>query len=98
MLARFFPGGVLAEAEVRRAARGGDRDLAWLLTPSRARALALAKAYLAVVREQSFVLGRDAVLAPATRVHRRIEGNGETELGAAGLVFTDGTLFLDHDR
>ncbi len=98
LLARFFPGGVLAEAEVRRAARGGDRDLAWLLTPSRARALALAKAYLAVVREQSFVLGRDAVLAPATRVHPRIEGNGETELGAAGLVFTDGTLFLDHAR
>ncbi len=41
---------------------------------------------------------KPAVLAPATRVHRRIEGNGETELGAAGLVFTDGTLFLDHGR
>jgi len=98
MLARFFPSGVLAEAEVRRAAAGGDRDLAWLLTPSRGRALALGKAYLAVVREQSFVRGRDAVLAPATNVHRRIEGNGETQLGAAGLVFRDGTLFLDHDR
>ena len=38
LAARFFPGGVLAEAEVRRAAKGGDRDLAWLLAPSRARA------------------------------------------------------------
>lgn len=98
MLTRFFPGGVLDETSVRRAAVGGDRDLAWLLTPSRARALALGKAYLAVVGEQSFVLGRDPMLAPAVNVHRIIEGNGETELGKAGLLFADGTLFLDHAR
>ena len=98
MLARFFPGGVLDEGSVRRAAAGGDRDLAWLLTPSRARALALGKAYLAVVREQSFVLGRDAMLAPAVNVHRSIEGNGETELGKANRRFADGTLFLEHAR
>ena len=68
------------------------------LTPSRARALALGKAYLAVVREQSFVLGRDAMLAPAVNVHRSIEGNGETELGKANRRFADGTLFLEHAR
>lgn len=76
LLARFWRGGVLDEAEVRRAAVGGDRDLAWALSPSRARALALDKAYLAVVREQSFVRGRDAMVRPATRVHARIEDEG----------------------
>ncbi len=76
LLARFWRDGVLDEAEVRRAAVGGDRDLAWALSPTRGRALALDKAYLAVVREQSFVRGRDAVLKPATRVHARIEDEG----------------------
>ncbi|MBL9102880.1 MAG: hypothetical protein JNL82_18170 [Myxococcales bacterium] len=93
MLGRFFPGGALDEREVRRAAIGGDRDLAWLLAPSRARALALNKAYRLVVREQSFVRGRDAVLAPAARVHRRIDGD-DTELAAAGVLYMDGRLQL----
>ena len=96
MLARFFPGGELDEAAVRRAAVGGDQDLAWLLAPSRARALALNKAYQAIVREQSFDRGRDAVLAPADNVHRIIE-NGATELDRAGLVFRDGRLHLSWD-
>jgi hypothetical protein len=93
MLAWFFPGGALDERAVRRAAIGGDRDLAWLLAPSRARALALNKAYRLVVREQSFVRGRDAVLAPAARVHRRIDGD-DTELAAAGVLYMDGRLQL----
>ena len=79
MLARFFPDGRLDEAAVRRAARGGDRDLAWLLAPSRERALALEKVYREIVREQSFERGRDAVLAPAVNVHKKIE-NGDTDL------------------
>ena len=98
MLARFFGGkpGVasLDEAEVRRAAAGGDRDLAWLLAPSRARALRMAKAYMTIVREQSFALGRDPVAAPVVGLHQRIE-NGTTDLGKAGRVFTDGRLWLD---
>jgi hypothetical protein len=73
LLARFFPHGRLDEQQLRRAAVGGDRDLAWALFPTRERALALDKAYLAIVREQSFTRGRDAVLVPARRVHRRIE-------------------------
>ncbi|HWO17528.1 MAG TPA: hypothetical protein VNO30_02090 [Kofleriaceae bacterium] len=96
--ARFFPGGKLAEAELRRAAVGGDRDLAWALVPTRARALALDKAYLAIVREQSFVRGRDAMLAPATRVHERITeaGTGLGERGAPeARVHRDGRLHLD---
>ena len=93
MLERFFSDGVVNEAEVRRAAVGGDRDLFWLLAPSRARALAVDKAYLAVVREQSFIRGRDAVLQPAQRVHPTIE-NGSTDLAATNRVFPEGHLHL----
>lgn len=71
LLARFFEQGRPTPA-IRRAAVNGDRDLAWALFPSSARALALDKAYLAIVREQSFTRGRDPVLMPATRVHKRI--------------------------
>ena len=95
VLARFFPGGVLDVAEARRAAVGGDRDLLHLVAPSRGRALALDKAYRAVVREQSYTLGRDAVLAPMKNVHAKIEGNGKTELGNASRTFSDGRLQLD---
>ncbi len=70
MRERFFPGGRLAVAEVERAKPGGDRDLAWLLLPSRARALDLDRAYLALVRKQRFDLGRDTLLAPPANVHR----------------------------
>jgi hypothetical protein len=94
MLKRFFPDGRLDETAVRRASAGGDRDLAWLLTPSRARALALAKAYREIVREQSFERGRDTVLAPAVNVHKKIE-NGDTDLAKSGKVFRDGRLWLD---
>ncbi|MCC6466423.1 MAG: hypothetical protein IT463_13875 [Planctomycetes bacterium] len=97
LLARFFPGGVLDEAEVRRAAKGGDKDVAWLLAPSRSRALALNKACMALVREQRLDLGRDAMLAPAVNVHQNIT-NGSTDLGTAGHVFSDGRLWLDWSR
>lgn len=86
LLARFFPGGALDEATVRAAS-----DLADLLAPSRARALALAKAYRAVVREQSFTRGRDAVLRPAEHVHRRVDP-GQTP--TAGAPHLDGRLQL----
>lgn len=69
LLAKFFDDGKPTR-EIRRAAT--DKDLAWALTPSRERALALDKAYLAIVREQSYTKGRDAMLAPATRVHAKV--------------------------
>lgn len=101
LLARFFPGGRLAERELRRAATGGDRDLAWALFPTRERALALDKAYLAIVREQSFARGRDATLAPATRVHEKITDLGtglapaaQKSAPASGRVHSDGRLHL----
>ena len=86
LLARYFPGGRLDEAAVR-----GATDLAELLTPSRGRALALDKAYRAIVREQSFTHGRDAVLAPAINVHAHIDAERTPTAGAAHL---DGRLQL----
>jgi hypothetical protein len=97
ILARFFPNGVLNETEVRRAAKGGDKDLAWLLAPSRARALTLNKAYMALVRDQKFEFGRDTLPSPPQNVHQSI-ANGDTGLPAAGLVFPDGKLWVDWSR
>jgi hypothetical protein len=86
LLARFFDDGI-SNGEIAHAAT--DKDLAWALFPSRDRALALDKAYLAIVREQSFTKGRDAVLAPATRVHAKIIDD------ATGLTaHRDGRLHL----
>jgi hypothetical protein len=45
-----------------------SKNIAELLVPSSARALDLDRAYRAIVLEQSFSLGRDAILAPARHV------------------------------
>lgn len=94
ILARFFPGGTLDKAAVQRAAPGGDRDILFLIKPSRERAALLNKAYMALVREQSFERGRDTLIAPPENVHREIE-NGSTELSETGQIYTDGRLWLD---
>lgn len=94
MLGRFFPGGKLDEAAVRQAAPGGEHDLAWLLTPSRRRALDLNKAYLALVRQQRFDLGRDTLLQPVRNVHDKIR-NGATGFDVDRGVYRDGRLWLD---
>ncbi|MFA7241083.1 MAG: hypothetical protein WC091_13320 [Sulfuricellaceae bacterium] len=47
-------------------------DISVLLLPSRQRALALDKAYKAIVEEQSYTQGRDATLKPAENVHHSI--------------------------
>jgi len=94
MLERFFPNGTLDETSVRRASAGGDRDLAWLLLPSRKRALLLDKAAMTLVAEQDFIHGRDALPVPPVNVHREIE-NGDTGLKKAGRTYRDGRLWLD---
>lgn len=94
ILDRFFPKSQLDQASVRRAAPGGDQDITFLIAPSRQRALQLNKAYMALVREQRFQLGRDTLLAPPINVHATIE-NGSTELSETGNVFQDGRLWLD---
>jgi hypothetical protein len=95
MLERFFDAaGNVDRTAVLRAAPGGDRDLAWLLGPSRERALTLNRAYRTIVIDQDFVHGRDANVAPLANVHASVE-NGDTELGAAENVYRDGVMQLD---
>lgn len=94
ILERFFPGGTLDEEEVLRAAPGGDKDITYLITPSRERAALLNKAYMALVREQTFDLGRDTIISPPANVHKHIE-NAPTDLSEVDKIFLDGTLWLD---
>ncbi|MGH8505151.1 MAG: hypothetical protein ACRETM_04210 [Stenotrophobium sp.] len=93
MLARFFPGGVLDRAAVRRATAHG---ILGLIEPSRERALALDKSYWLIVREQSYDKGRDAMPQPVANVHREITDD-DTGLKAAGRIYKDGRLWLDWD-
>ncbi|HSW12372.1 MAG TPA: hypothetical protein VLI06_05990 [Solimonas sp.] len=93
MLRRFFRRGTPREDLLLSAAASGSRDLAWLLHPSPARALALNRAYMRLVKLQRFDLGRDAVLKPAVNVHRRIE-SGSTGFNEEA-VHRDGSLWLD---
>lgn len=87
-----FEGG--DESVLRRAALDGDHDLADLFTPTRTRALLLAKAYLVLVREQSFERGRDGVVGPVAEAHERIEEES-TGLRERGRTYADGRLHLD---
>jgi len=89
ILQRYFPAGKLDEEKVRAA-----KDMRELVTPSRERAMALNKAYIALVREQDFAHGRDAVVQPATNVHQAIK-NGDTGLKKNGAVYRDGRLWLE---
>ncbi|WP_419191320.1 hypothetical protein [Saltatorellus ferox] len=93
---RFFDAdGEVRRAEVLRAAPGGDLDLRHLVMPGERRALDLARAYRVLVARQRWDLGRDVVLGgAATRVFPKID-NGDTELGKSGLVFMDGSVWLN---
>jgi hypothetical protein len=77
-------------------------DVTRLLLPSAARALDLDRAYLAVVREQSFARGRDAVLAPSKNVYATVPIGEPTGVPApaafAALVSAgDSTPAAQHD-
>ena len=50
-----------------------NADVHTLITPSRERALRLNKAYRVIVREQSFIYGRDATVKPAANVYRSVD-------------------------
>lgn len=47
-------------------------DVYRVITPSLRRALDLNKAYMTIVRDQDYILGRDANLAPATNVYDKV--------------------------
>lgn len=58
-------------------------DISYLLIPSKERALTLNKAYQIIVKEQSYIYGRDAVVSPAVNVHKEeLEQDGLTGLEA----------------
>jgi len=59
------------------------RDVYELITPSRSRALQLNKAYKVIVNEQSFLHGRDAIVAPPETVYRQIDNATAPTLPAA---------------
>jgi len=62
----FNPDGSLKEDEINAA------DVYALITPSRERALTLNKAYKVIVDEQSFIYGRDAIVAPPGNVYDNV--------------------------
>lgn len=69
LLVRLFDArGALRPAPLARA----QRDIASLILPSPARALALDKAYRTIVLAQSYLAGRDATIAPAAHMHRTL--------------------------
>lgn len=68
MLERWFNAdGTVNEDAVR------GKSVYELIAPSRERALSLNKAYREIVKEQSFVFGRDATVSPPKNVHRAID-------------------------
>ena len=76
MHARWFGAdGRVDEAKVRAAA-----DLFELLTPSRGRALDLNRAYMLIVKAQSFAKGRDATSVPAKNVYQEVDAEEPLDL------------------
>jgi len=65
--ARFFDAAGRVDEDAVRAA-----DVYTLITPSRKRALALNKTYLTIVREQSYLYGRDANIEPMQKVYHHV--------------------------
>lgn len=78
----FKTDGSLDRKKVKEAA-----DIYDLITPSRARALALNKAYWTIVQDQDYIFGKDATLTPPKNVHRKID-NETTRTLPAERVFS----------
>ena len=62
-----------SDGTVNREKVEATKSLYELIMPSAERALALNKAYKAIVDEQSYIFGRDAVLAPARNVLQHVD-------------------------
>ncbi len=69
MLAKWF----LDNGMVNKEALRNAKSVYDIITPSPERALALNKAYLTIVKEQSYLFGRDATLTKATNVLSNID-------------------------
>jgi len=68
MLERWFDENGQVRADLVR-----GKSVYELITPSPERALALNKAYREIVREQTFIFGRDATVSPPRNVHAEID-------------------------
>ncbi|MBA3463630.1 MAG: hypothetical protein H0T46_26975 [Deltaproteobacteria bacterium] len=88
--AKFLKNGTLDEV----AAQALSKDITKVVLPSAKRAIALNRAYLANVMEQSYVWGREASTSPAKNVHTKIVERS-TGLGEADRVYRDVRLQLD---
>ena len=91
--AKFLKNGALDET----AAQALSKDITKLVLPSAKRAIALDRAYLANVMEQSYVWGREASTSPAKNVHTKITERS-TGLGEADRVYRDVRLQLDWSK
>ena len=67
-----------ADGSIDKEAIAKARDVYELITPSRARALQLNKAYKAIVEQQSYLYGRDATVTPPKNVYAQIDETAPT--------------------
>ncbi|MCW9025945.1 MAG: hypothetical protein OQJ77_01400 [Thiovulaceae bacterium] len=81
VLEKFFENDVLKDSELDIL----HNDISHLLLPSSERAIELNKAYYIIVKEQSFIYGRDAHVKPVENVHKELEVNKSTQLQAISL-------------
>lgn len=70
----FTKDGEIKENELKKL----HNDVSYLLFPSYERAMMLNKAYREIVKEQSFIKGRDVNIAPTKNVHKEVTKNMPT--------------------
>lgn len=74
---RFFDDQGHLKPEMLEALR---EDISLLLIPSSERALLLNKTYRTIVKEQSYIKGRDVVIGGQENIHRSVESGQSTEI------------------
>ncbi len=89
--AKFFDSQGRLKPDMLRRLR---RDISELIVPSRERALALNKAYRALVRTQRFSAGRDVVLGGAVEVHKSLPPGERTGVARPIAPGWNGTEFF----
>jgi hypothetical protein len=65
------------------------KDVFELITPSKQRALQLNKAYRAIVEQQSYLFGRDSIVAPPENVYDKISNESAPTLDAENIFEWD---------
>lgn len=73
---KFFKNEKLVDKEVEKI----KNDISYLLFPSQKRALELNKAYKIIVKEQSYIYGRDTHIKPLNNVYKEVEQDQSTSL------------------